>query len=668
MKQLKNLALLILGLSFVFLNTSVSWAVPAAPQTYTIAQPDGTNFQARGKGDEWHNWTETEDGYTIIKDTASGYWEYAVPAATDKRAVLNKLSSKTARLFRSGLKVGIDAPVGIEKGLIPRRVNSQADPFRQSIQAFGPFTGNKGNQNTLVILVNFADKALSTTEVDWNSKFFGATQSVKDYFDEVSYGNLNIVPAAETSGTANNGIVVVTLASNHPNTGSTTDIRNQNITRDALIAADAVVDFSSFDTDGNGAISNTELHLVVIPAGYEYSYGGSSTCTPSVWGHRWSLSNPVNLDGITVGAYAFNGGYMQFGELHATIGGGCGGGAANMATIGIMVHELGHDLSLPDEYDTDGSSAGIGSWGIMGAGSWNWVVRPGDSPAHPSPWDKSYQGWITPRRVNSATLPISQVDTSGVVYQLLDNPGGIDWTFTGTSGTGEYFLIENRQKVGYDAGLPACGILIWHIDETVPGNNTANQQEWGRRLLAVEQADGLFDLEYNRNRGDAGDTYLAGSIFNDASNPNSRLYNGSSSNVSISISSACGVTMQANMTDPSFTQPAVYISSDKFSYTTGETLQLSPQVVAGGTATTADAYIRVVLPDGTPLYLDALNSAPAPVAASWTVTDFGPQVYFSYPFDGSEPIGQYKFEIYLTVPGTGTIIGQKHSTLFNFTP
>ncbi len=116
------------------------------------------------------------------------------------------------------------------------------------------------------------------------------------------------------------------------------------------------------------------------------------------------------------------------------------------------------------------------------------------------------------------------------------------------------------------------------------------------------------------------------------------------------------------------TQPTVLITTDKPSYKTGDTLSASPQALAGNVATTADVYIRVVLPDGSILYLDALDSTSAPIAANWTVADWGPQVYFTYTFDGTEPSGNYTFEIYLTEPGTSTVIGRINDAAFTFTP
>ncbi len=116
------------------------------------------------------------------------------------------------------------------------------------------------------------------------------------------------------------------------------------------------------------------------------------------------------------------------------------------------------------------------------------------------------------------------------------------------------------------------------------------------------------------------------------------------------------------------TSPLIEQTLNQTGFITTETLNLTITVTATPAPTIADVYVRVVLPDGSMLYLDALSSTPAPVVSSWTVTDYGPALYFSYTFDGSEPSGNYQFEAYFTEPGTTNIIGTKDIAPFTFTP
>ncbi len=80
-----------------------------------------------------------------------------------------------------------------------------------------------------------------------------------------------------------------------------------------------------------------------------------------------------------------------------------------------------------------------------------------------------------------------------MAYLLRPNPGGVDWSFWSHSGSGEFFLVENRQQTLYDTGLRGCGLLIWHIDESVSFANDANADE-NHTLVWLEQADGLNEL------------------------------------------------------------------------------------------------------------------------------------------------------------------------------
>jgi M6 family metalloprotease-like protein len=509
----------------------VAGAVPARSAAEPVQQPDGSVIWLRQVGDEWANGLQTLDGYTVVREPTTGAWVFAREAAG-------------GGLEPSPYVVGRDQPVGIRKGLAPSRVpRITPRPHALPQPALAP---NLGTQKVLVIFVDFTPSvSAGATPAMLAARFFGPSGSVKAYYEEVSYGAFSLGPAPESQGTANDGIVSVTLGYKHPDTADNIGDANRLITRDALVAADAFVNFAAFDTDANGVIEPTELHIVVIVAGYERSFS-NSPCGDSVWGHRWSLYGsvpPPILDGRRVGDN-----YMQFGEWH------CAGSppGGHLATIGIMAHELGHDLGLPDLYDVDQTSEGIGEWGIMGSGSWNDVALPGDSPAHMDPWSKFFEGWITPTLVTGTRTnePIGTAAFAADVYQLRG----------GSPISGEYFLVENRQKVGFDAGLPGAGLLIWHIDaaidtsdnsdnshECYPGGPSCAVQHY---KVAVVQSDNLYDLEKKLNRGDTGDPWpgvTGKTTFNASSLPGSQLYSGGPSGVTVTAISGSGPTMTATL-------------------------------------------------------------------------------------------------------------------------
>jgi hypothetical protein len=155
-------------------------------------------------------------------------------------------------------------------------------------------------------------------------------------------------------------------------------------------------------------------------------------------------------------------------------------------------------------------------------------------------------GFVTPMSPSSQVLgaQFPQVETDSVIYRLWDD---------GTAGN-EYYLIENRQKTGYDVGIPSSGLLIWHIDDGVFSDN---DNEWypghtdsGHFQVALEQADGDWDLEQNQNSGDSGDPFPgAGNSrsFNSTTTPNSLAYDGAVSFVLVDNISDSDSLMTANL-------------------------------------------------------------------------------------------------------------------------
>jgi hypothetical protein len=148
---------------------------------------------------------------------------------------------------------------------------------------------------------------------------------------------------------------------------------------------------------------------------------------------------------------------------------------------------------------------------------------------------------VTPINVtsNMSGASIPRVMDNATVYRLWDN---------GTVGN-QYYLIENRQKVGYDAQLPGAGLCIWHVDES-KSNNT---KEWypghtatGNYVVALEQADGLWDMDKNVDQGDTGDPFPGSTnktTFSAATTPNSNAYSGTQTFVTITNISASANTM-----------------------------------------------------------------------------------------------------------------------------
>lgn len=527
-------------------------AAPARPHDVPITQPDGYTFTARPWGDEYAHGMQTADGDTILFDEASRAWVYAV----EQDGALAPARSG-GRLLVVGQA---DAPSGSRAA---RPAPSREQTERSAAPGAGPdlLRQNQGSQRLLIIRVNFRDVALRYTEAAFKSLVFGASGSIVDYYAQASFGKLTILPAMESYGALNDGMVEVTLNEDAPlGYYNTVDMASKYYAGLILNAANPYVNFAQFDANGDGYIVSTELHIIFIIAGYEESYcsGYCDYTLPVTWAHRGSFASlPALLDGKYVGYSdaTHSGGYAMFGEVH-----GENDLDAHIATVGVMVHELGHDLSWPDLYDTDGNAGGawngVGAWSVMGNGSWNtFGGNDGNSPALPDAFLKMYQGWIQPLKArNLYTYNLRPDTTANAALLVGAYRSAVAWDFRLRSGSGEYWLVENRQKAGYDAGLPGCGILIWHVNESAPFSNLANANP-SAPLLALEQADGLNQLGGSVwNRGDTGDPFPGTSnnlAWGPATNPNSRYYNGTSSGRSLTInSSTCGTVMTVGYSGP----------------------------------------------------------------------------------------------------------------------
>ncbi|MCK4773481.1 MAG: immune inhibitor A, partial [Candidatus Krumholzibacteria bacterium] len=91
----------------------------------------------------------------------------------------------------------------------------------------------------------------------------------------------------------------------------------------------------------------------------------------------------------------------------------CGG--STIIDIGVFCHEFGHAFGLPDLYDTNGGSAGVGHWGLMGSGSWNTVTQ----PSHMSAWAKNELGWVNLVEIDTPAMPyaVANVEFNRPVYR-----------------------------------------------------------------------------------------------------------------------------------------------------------------------------------------------------------------------------------------------------------
>jgi M6 family metalloprotease-like protein len=555
---------LILVLMLLLAMCTVVQARQASFDPFDIQQPDGSVIRAFVRGDEFQGWTEAEDtGHTILQNKKDGYWEYAEEGPNGK-------------LRNSGIRVlpnGKNAPGHIPKGLKPPRDKEKEkkrnqilqEIYQERLQSYAPAADGQstsigafaiqadagtnnwparpvsGNKNLLVVLINFADATLTSGSATyWNNVIFDTTAGAKsaaNFFKDNSFNTLTINPVSHSQGGNPAGIITVTLTgTNHPNCGQSCPTES-SILSTALTTAAAYLpggNLDSFDTNGNGYVGASELMVYFVLAGYE---AASTSLTPNIWAHA--------SGGLTVGSKTLSS-YSLGGEKVS---------ATDRATMGVVPHELGHSLcGLPDLYDTSYTNGAMGIFSLMASGTdgADTGEQPGTTPTALDIWSREYLGWATAQvaTAGTLTLPFSLSTATTSTYKLIQPASAT-----------EYFLLENRQPVGWDRGMRrsfgsdwAGGLLVTHIDNSANyfsiNNYTVNQTSPGHQgVLPVQASTASCNMLTTSCRGHKTILFYNGNnrAVTPLTTPSSDYYSGTDSNISLTGISAPASTMTANL-------------------------------------------------------------------------------------------------------------------------
>ena len=462
------------------------WAVPAKRGVWcSLSLVDGTKVKAQLVGDEFLHYYVSEDGTKYVQDESTGLYRKMTDEVTaQRRAAVRRAQAQ-----------------GRQKRML------------RKAQASNVFQGTKKG---LIILVQFTDSKFKSghdlalykriaNEVNYSDNNFRG--SIKDYFKAQSHGQFEL-----------DFDVAGICQLQHPyayygkNNSQKEDVKPGEMVAEACLwAHEQGIDFSKYDWDGDGEVDQ----VFVLYAGHgEASYDKDPN---TIWPHMYYLSasdygKPLSLDGVTVDTYACSS------ELN---------GDGNLDGIGTFCHEFSHCMGFPDLYDTSYAGwFGMGDFDLMCSGSYN-----GDSkcPAGYSAYEKAECGWLTLKDMTNieqetSIVGVQPMSADGDAY-IIKNKGHED----------EYYILENRQKTGWDSYLPASGLMITHVDydadiwdwnmpntsgkyEDANGNTKTNDHQ----RLTIFRAGKSTD-EY----GDASDLYPYGSnnSLTKTSSPASTLYN-----------------------------------------------------------------------------------------------------------------------------------------------
>lgn len=410
------------------LAINVASAKPAMKGTRTVVQPDGSKLEIVVTGDEHFHYVTTPDGALLCED-ADGFYRLA-KVASDGAFESTGISPYSADADKVAFRPRAAQLRAIREAL-PSRRNAPQSGKGLTSNTYPHFGSPRG----LIILVQYQDiqfRPVYNANEYFNDMIngenftqYGATGSALKYFTDQSHGQFT--PQFDVYGP-------VTLPNNRAYYGRNdrwgSDTNPHLMVSDAIKILDPDVDFSLYDTDGDGLIDN----VFVFYAGQgEADYGPAD----SVWPHSWDVrSGGVNLtvDGVKVAHYACSN------EWNLTSPEG----------IGTFVHEFSHVMGLPDLYNTAASVFYTpGSWSVLDYGPYN---NNGRTPPNYGAYELNAMGWAEPQIIEDAvTVTLNPISSH-------------EFALIPANGDTEFFLFENRQQEGWDEYLPNHGMLIWHVD------------------------------------------------------------------------------------------------------------------------------------------------------------------------------------------------------------
>lgn len=475
---MKNI-LFILSLLLTAGNLSDIQAGPAYPGLIKAEQPDGSTIHVRLCGDERFSYYTSADGLPLRR-CADGFFRYAEIYGDSLRATgitahddVYRLSP-AERAFASRFdRTAFSTDIRSLRAAAVRK--SRMAPMRRNAAKGRRNTVLPDEQRSLAILVEFPQMSPDDEYVKFslpnpcklfsdmlNSEGFchdGATGSVSDYFKASSNGLFNL--QFDVYGP----VELYYDISFYGQTINGEELNAWNMAYEACKALDGEVDFSRYDTDGDGVIDN----VYIFYAGQSEANGGPEY---TVWPHA------ADIEAITGKQFLFDGvrlnHYACSNEMRLMRDPDTRELTPRLQGIGSVCHEFSHVLGLPDVYDVTGSGAYTpGEWSLMDIGSYN-----NDSKTPPllSSYEQYILGWLSPEKISPAAADMSIPPLSAGGKALM----------IPTANENEFFLLENRQQSGWDTWLPGHGMLVWHIDY--------NTYAWERNEVNSDPAHQRIDL------------------------------------------------------------------------------------------------------------------------------------------------------------------------------
>ncbi|MFW6224224.1 MAG: M6 family metalloprotease domain-containing protein, partial [Bacteroidota bacterium] len=470
----------------------------------TLKNPDGSTIECFTSGDEFFNYLHDSNGFTIVAGE-DGYYYYAISSG----------DTLTASSLRVGLsdpeQAGLEPYTGISASEYQQRKDKMLDVFDDVPNK----TAHSGTLQNLVVYIRFSDDTEFTTpRSSFDEKLNNeSSPSVKNYFQEVSYGMVSVEsqhfpPSAMDVNISYQDVYPRSYyepyhSVNNPNgytSSERTEREHQLLHRAVNAISEQVPQDLEIDNDGDGRVDNV---CFIIK-------GGSGSWSSILWAHRWALfSTNVHINGKRVWDYTFQ--------------------PETQATVQILNHELFHTFGAPDLYRYSNSNiTPVGPWDLMHSGH-------GHMSAFMK-WKYTNQTWIS-------DIPV--ISTPGT-YTLnpLTSPENNAFRINSPHSDTEYFVVEYRRKEPgtYENNLPGSGLLVYRIN-TLAGNGNANGPPDEVYLYRPNGTNDLNGVVFSANYSAQADRVE----INDSTNPSSFLSDDNAGGLMISNIGNAGSTISFDL-------------------------------------------------------------------------------------------------------------------------
>ena len=450
-----------------------------------LVQPDGARLHVFASGDEFYNWVHDKDNYTIIQDSCSHYYVYAILGK-------GKLLPSSYIVGRCDAKAaGLTPGVNVFPTYSPRQTFAKA-----SYASMVSKSAQTGGFSNLVVFIRFQSESEFIEPVSWYDSQFNSSSgpSLKNYYQEVSWNQFTVTSSIYQRA----GDLIVSYQDDQPRgfylkydavtnaIGYTTDANEREISllRKALTEVQPLIPVSlNLDGNGDGKVDNVTFVVSGTAGGW----------SDLLWPHMSIMpSSPAfNINGKTVSSYN-----LQLEE---------------MFDVGVLCHEMGHSVGMPDLYRYANTAINpCGTWDIMCSGS-----------AHMTNYLKyKYGKWIS---------SIPEISADGTYWlKVSTSPINNLYKIKSPRSVREYFILEFRKQRGlYERQLPGSGLIVYRINERVSGNALGPPDE-----IYVYRPDGTLWVD-----GKTSEAYLSSesdrTAIGDSTNPVSFLSDGFPGGLSI---------------------------------------------------------------------------------------------------------------------------------------